>query len=75
MRQCDHRLTAFQCQLPEGHDGPHRAERELPPDLNQFIGASWDEMVKARVRFQRWRFWFIWGTLVNVVLYVIRFIQ
>lgn len=51
--RCTHVLTAFHCELPAGHEGDHMAEGDLPPDLNRFLGRAWDEMVAARIRYQR----------------------
>lgn len=77
--RCTHVLTAFHCQLPEGHEGEHMAEGELPPDLNRFLGKAWDEMVAERIRYQRAagyaRILLLLGgglTIGNLIVWVVR---
>ena len=72
---CRHAVAVGECDYPYGHDGPHHTEVELPPHINQGLGAIWNDLERQRRRYRIWRYWFMVGTLMNVIAYIIRLIQ
>lgn len=72
---CRHAVAMAECDFPYGHDGPHHAEVELPPHLNQFIGHMHERWDRERHSYRLWRYFFIVATLMNVTLYIVRLAQ
>lgn len=72
---CRRPVAIGECDQPYGHDGPHHTEVELPPHVNRGLGAIWNDLERQARSARRWRYWFLVGTVANVVLYAIQLIE
>ncbi len=68
--KCREPFALAECERPLHHDGGHSAEMALPAGVGPFIDQAWEQMIKARRSYQRWRWWFIVLTAAQAIVLI-----